>query len=97
MDFSFHPDAEAELNHAIDYYEARVKGLGVDFANTAFSSMETILAHPEIWPILENEVRRCLLPRFPYGILYTVKPTEIFILSVMHLRKEPFYWRERLK
>ena len=32
MNASFHPDAQAELNHAIGYYEASQPGLGYQFA-----------------------------------------------------------------
>ena len=32
MKFSFHPEAEKELNQAIDYYEEIDPGLGIDFA-----------------------------------------------------------------
>ncbi|MEX0950835.1 MAG: type II toxin-antitoxin system RelE/ParE family toxin, partial [Gammaproteobacteria bacterium] len=32
MSFRFHPDAEAELSEAIQYYENVESGLGQDFA-----------------------------------------------------------------
>ncbi len=32
MNVLFHPDAELELNAAIDYYEAIENGLGYDFS-----------------------------------------------------------------
>jgi len=30
MNYSFHPEAEKELNEAIDYYEGCKNGLGLD-------------------------------------------------------------------
>ena len=42
MSFSFHPEAEEELNAAIGYYEEIDLGLGYDFA------IEVKLNHSEI-------------------------------------------------
>jgi hypothetical protein len=42
-----------------------------------------------------QEVRHCLVHRFPYGVLYSVESEGIFILAVMHLRRDPDYWRFR--
>ena len=45
--------------------------------------------------MLKGEVRRCLVHRFPYGVLYSVEPEGISILAVMHLRRDPDYWKQR--
>lgn len=47
------------------------------------------------WHILEGEIRRCLTNRFPFGILYSVEADRVLILAVMHLHRDPGYWRER--
>ena len=65
MRYSFHPDAEVELNHAIEYYDDCLDGLGFDFATKVHSTIERVLAHPLAWTEIEIEVRRCLVPRFP--------------------------------
>ena len=70
--YSFHPDAVTEFNHAIEYYEGCLEGLGFDFASEVHGTIDRILAHPEAWTEIENGVRRCLVPRFPYGILYSI-------------------------
>jgi hypothetical protein len=44
---------------------------------------------------LEGDVRRCLTRRFPFGVLYAVEPSGIFILAVMHLRRDPECWKQR--
>jgi toxin ParE1/3/4 len=45
----------------------------------------------------DSQVRRCLIHRFPYGVIYALneEESEIFILAVMHLHREPGYWSER--
>jgi toxin ParE1/3/4 len=48
------------------------------------------LFHPDA------EIRRVLANRFPYGIPYAPRPNTIYILAVMHLKRRPDYWRDRL-
>jgi plasmid stabilization system protein ParE len=95
---NFHPDAQAELNHTIDYYEANQPNLGYQFAIEVFAAVERIKAYPTLWPLMDDsQVRRCLIHRFPYGVIYALdeEEAEFFILAVMHLHREPGYWSER--
>lgn len=95
MNFAFHPDAEAEFNHAIDYYESIEVGLGCDFAIEVYATIQRTLAFPKAWTILQDDVRRSLVRRFPYGILYSEESDKLFILAVMNLHQEPGYWLQR--
>jgi plasmid stabilization system protein ParE len=95
MTFSFHPEAKDEFNEAIEYYENCSPGLGYDFSIEVFTTIENIVNYPTVWPIMEEDLRRCLLKRFPYGIIYSIEQDEIFILAVMHLRRHPDYWKNR--
>lgn len=96
MNYSFHPEAEAEFNRAVDYYEEVEPGLGYDFALEVYATIQISLTHPEAWPILEGEMRRSLVRRFPYGIIYSVNDNELQILAVMNLHRHPDYWKKRL-
>jgi toxin ParE1/3/4 len=96
MRYVFHPDAEAEFLAAIDYYEGCGPALGYNFSIEVRSTIENILSFPKAWPILENDIRRCLTRRFPYGIVYSQDEDVILILAVMHLRRAPGYWKDRL-
>lgn len=97
MKYSFHPAAETELNEAIDYYNECQDGLGLEFAKEVYSSIQNILSFPQAWTPLSENTRRCLINRFPYGILYHVTDDEIFIIAVMQLNKRPEYWKERVE
>jgi plasmid stabilization system protein ParE len=97
MTYAFHYEASAEFEGAVAYYEERGPGLGLDLALEVEAAIQNILALPKAWPILEGEIRRCLVRRFPYGILYAVETTEIWILAVMHLHRAPDYWKHRLQ
>ncbi len=96
MRYAFHPEAETEFVKAVEYYEEREEGLGYDFAVEIYSTIERILAHPKAWPIIEEDIRRSLVSRFPYGILYAEDGEDIFIVAVMHLHREPDYWKQRM-
>ena len=96
MKYVFHPEARDEFFLAIDYYESREPGLGQDFSIEVHSTIEKIVSFPNAWPILDDDIRRCQTLRFPYGIIYSRHDDIIFILAVMHLHRDPDYWKERL-
>ena len=95
MNFSFHPEAETELQEATEYYESQRTGLGLDFAAEINWTIQNILEFPSAWPIFEGNLRRCLVPRFPYGILYEADGGLVHVIAVMHLHRNPRYWIHR--
>jgi len=95
MTFYFHPEANREFIEAIDYYEECEPGLGCDFSIEIHSAVRNILDYPNAWPVLRDDTRRCLVNRFPFGILYSIEEDSIFILAVMHLHRKPDYWKHR--
>ncbi len=95
MAFEFHPEAEKEFVAAIGYYEQRERGLGLDFSREVYATIRSAVEHPRLWPLIDKEIRRCLVHRFPYGVLYSVESAGIFILAVMHLHRDPDYWKHR--
>jgi hypothetical protein len=67
--------AEIELDQAIQWYGAQAPGLGEAFLIEVLSAADRIAHFPEAWQPLGEGVRRCRLSRFPYGLIYTVRPT----------------------
>ena len=88
--------AELEMLDAARYYESQAPGLGMDFLDKIDSAVQDIRAHPERWPVIRFNIRRRLVHRFPYGLLYRVDPAEFLILATMHLHRHPDYWLNRL-
>jgi len=70
MKLIFSTPALRELNEAINYYELEVKGLGKRFKTEVDLARKRISAYPFAWPIEKQDVRKCLLHKFPYKILY---------------------------
>jgi hypothetical protein len=48
----FHPEARAEMREAVEFYEARLDGLGLRFLSAAEQTADRISAHPEAAPRL---------------------------------------------
>lgn len=67
--FRFHPEAEKEFFSAIEYYEIRETGLGQRFSVEVTTAIANAADFPVAWPVIENDIRRCITHRFPYGIL----------------------------
>jgi hypothetical protein len=78
LKYSFHTDAEKELNDTIDYYSECQNGLGLEFAKEVYSLIQNILSFPQAWAPLSPNTRRCLTNRFPYGVIYQITESEIF-------------------
>ena len=95
MSCSFHPEAVEEFVEAAACYEACDSGLGTDFSRQVFPTIQNISDYPTMWPEIEPEVRRCLVHRFPFGVLFSIEPDGVFILAVMHLHRDPDYWKHR--
>jgi hypothetical protein len=95
MNYSFHPEAEEEFLGAIAYYERRAKNLGFEFAVEVYAAIGLATTLPSAWPLLEGEVRKCQTKRFPYAVLYSQEADGILVLAVMHLHRDPGYWKHR--
>jgi plasmid stabilization system protein ParE len=92
----FHPAAQAELTSAAQFYERQTGGLGLDFLLTVQRTYERLVDIPRSGAPLGRRLRRVLVPKFPYGLLYRIEPARIYIVAVMHLHRRPGYWRSRL-
>ena len=93
----FHPDADAEVTEAAQYYEVRKSGLGSELLGEVERALDQILTNPEAFQRIGRRVRRKSLWRFPYNLVYAIYPDRIRILACAHQKRRPFYWRKRLK
>lgn len=91
----FHPLAEREFIAAAEFYEARAEGLGADFIREATHALTQIIANPQAGGIVVKTVRRRLMRRFPFAILYQSGAATLSVIAVMHLHRRPGYWKRR--
>ena len=90
------PEAEADIEEAQAWYEQQREGLGDRFLQTVEDCLRVIREHPLAFQIVHKRVRRNLLSRFPYAILYTVKQGTIFVIACMHTKRSPRRWQQRI-
>jgi plasmid stabilization system protein ParE len=89
VNVSFNLLAERELNDAVQYYELGSPGLGAAFLTEVESCCDAIVTHPEAGHRVLGSIRRWLVRRFPYAVIYTTRPNEIRVLAVMNLKRRP--------
>ncbi len=92
----FLPEAEQEMAEAAKYYEGQAAGLGIEFLSEVERAVDAIKRVPTSWPIIDGQLRRRLLRRFPFGVLYRIEGEGIIIIAIAHLRRKPNYWKTRL-
>ena len=73
----FHPEAQDEFISAAQFYEGEAAGLGLDFILTVQRTYERLLEFPATGPPFGRRLRRLLVAKFPYGLLYRVEPERI--------------------
>ena len=89
--------AQRELDEAIAYYNGQAAGLRDSFLLEVIAAIDRIRRFPEAWHPLGENVRRCRLRRFPYGLVYQADQDRNLIVAVAHSHRRPQYWRERIK
>src|SRR3954471_11622791 len=87
--------ADAEFMRAIRYYNKKFKGLGDRFRSTILSAFDQIAERPERYPRISGEIRRAVIPIFPFVIHFQLEADQIVILSVFHTSRNPAVLRRR--
>ena len=90
------PQARIEIREARDWYEERGSGLGSQFLLSLDAVLQRAKRHPGSYPLAKPGVRRALLSRFPYLVLYRTEPTTIIVLAVFHAHRDPDSWSDRV-
>ena len=85
-----------EISAAEAYYNEIAPDLGKEFILELTWILGHVTAHPEGWPVVYRDVRRHLLSRFPYAVIYRFEGEILTIVAVAHQNRNPFYWHNRL-
>lgn len=83
------------------WYDDQRPGLGDEYVKAVCAAYEQIQVNPNLIPRLERYdgayvLRRCLLRRFPYHVIFDCGEDEIVVIAVSHNRRRPLYWLDRL-
>ena len=96
MNIKYLKIAREEFHDAIKYYETQQNGLGEKFQSDIRSSILRIKEFPDAYINVKENVRRCVIHKFPYNILYSIKENYILIIAIAHQHRQPDYWVDRV-
>lgn len=88
----FSARALREVGEAKEWYESQSSGLGEEFIAALELQLKRLEQAPLLYAEVIPDVRRALLPRFPYGLFYVVRDQNINILAVLHDARNPGKW-----
>jgi hypothetical protein len=90
----FRSNVEFELAEGAAWYESWRRGLGAEFLTEFDAALARIVENPFLYQIVDEDIRRAPLHRFPYGIMYVVSDDELLILTCFHGGRDPRDWQE---
>lgn len=92
---SFRPQARAEIREARGWYEGQIAGLGRAFIAELDATLAFVRLHPQMYMVVSDggQVRRALLHRFPYSLVYELmNPDEVVVLACRHVKQDEMNW-----
>ena len=91
-----HDDARAEYIESYVWYHERGPHIAEAFEREVEHAIAALYEFPDRWPVYIGKWRRILLRRFPFGIVYGVMGNQIVIVAIMHTKRKPGYWKDRM-
>jgi len=93
----FTPAAREDLIDAQDWYEKEVLGLGPRFRAAVDAAIERISVNPKQFPVVHRNIRRALLRRFPYALMFVIEPDDaLTVIACFHGSRDPARWQQRM-
>jgi toxin ParE1/3/4 len=94
--------AAAEAEEAAAWYEARRKGLGTEFRSEFKLALDRLRegilpGSPSPGVLGKRGVKRLLMNRFPFSVVFVAGDKEVIVLALAHHRRRPDYWRDRAR
>jgi plasmid stabilization system protein ParE len=94
--FLIRPEAQADIEQAVIWYEDQRPGLGELFSGELFELIFRIAEAPLQFPSSGRSLKRGLLHRFPYAVYFLVEVDQTVIVAVLHQRRNPAVWKNRV-
>ena len=95
MNLRFLSVARQELDDAFVWYERQSPGLGYEFLDEIDRTIHRIRAYPDSCAEMAPGIRRAVVARFPYGLIYARDADSTAVVAVAHLHRKPRYWMGR--
>ena len=92
----FRPEADAGLVAAVAYYGKIEEALAERFLQDMKRLVGELSAHPKTFRLFDPPARRHFSFTFPFAVIYLEQEDHLWIVALMHMKREPGYWKERL-
>ena len=96
MNIRFLSIADQEVSDAVRWYEGQAEGLSRSFLDELDRVVRLVCNYPRIGTEIEPEIRRFLLTRYPYSLVYGIDQDTIVVIAVAHQHRQPRYWADRI-
>lgn len=84
----FLAEARLEVIEAQDWYGSKAGALGAAFRRELARVVDRVREQPMHFPIVEGNVRRARLKRFPYAMYFRAAPDAIVVVACFHSRRD---------
>jgi plasmid stabilization system protein ParE len=91
-----HPEALLEADAGLVWYLERSRGAGEFFHAELERAIDAILRTPLRSPPYLRGMRRYLLYKFPYSVVYQPVGERVLVYAFAHAKRRPGYWKTRL-
>ena len=94
--YRFLSPAEEEMTEAALFYDAASSRLGSDFLDDVQVAIDRVRDYPQAGEVIASGLRRTLLHRFPFNLIYAMEENIIVVVAVAHHGRRPGYWQSRV-
>lgn len=96
MKVLFTDAARTESLEAFDYYQERSEQAASRFLECLEMATDWLSRHPTTGKPLSARTRRYLMKTFPYVVIYRITPEALWIIGLVHEKRDPSHWRHLL-
>lgn len=96
MNILFLELAQQEFYDSQDYYEEQQENLGKKFKQEIYNTLKRIQKFPNLYVEIRKDIRKCVVNKFPFNLLYSIEENHILIIAIAHHHRKPDYWAERI-
>jgi plasmid stabilization system protein ParE len=87
--------ADENLTAAALWYSDQQPALDEAFLTAVREAARRAAESPQLYARVHRDLRRVLVHRFPYALLFRERATEIVVLACYHLHRDPSVWQSR--
>ncbi|MFT3881542.1 MAG: type II toxin-antitoxin system RelE/ParE family toxin [Gemmatales bacterium] len=90
------PEARQEFDEAIEWYAHQNKSLAIDFVTNIRNVLNRIAVLPKMHRVVYRDVRKAVVKRFPFVVVYREEATELIVVSIIHTARHDDVWKQRV-